>query len=36
MRLEELIDQARFAHPRLANERDDLPLAGPGAGQSLL
>jgi DDE family transposase len=28
--VEELVDQARFAHAGLAQEGDDLPLAGPG------
>ena len=36
VRLEELIDQARFAHAGLAQQRDHLPLARPGAGQRLL
>ena len=34
--MEELVDQARFAHPGLADERDDLPVAGPGLRQGLL
>ena len=34
--VEELVDQARFAHPGLAQERDDLPLASPGPCQGLL
>ena len=36
VRVEELVDQARFAHPGLAQEGDDLPLAGPGPCQGLL
>ena len=36
VRVEELVDQARFAHPGLAQQRDDLPLAGPGPCQGLL
>jgi hypothetical protein len=36
VRLEELVDQARFAHAGLPNKRNDLALAGSGAGQGLL
>ena len=35
VRVEELVDQARFAHPGLPDEGDDLPLAGPGLRQGL-
>jgi hypothetical protein len=34
--VEELVDQARFAHPGLTQEGDDLPLTSPGVGQGLL
>ena len=34
--VEELVDQARLAHPGLAKKRDDLPLAGTSPGQGLL
>src|SRR5262249_51538502 len=34
--VQELVDQARLAHPGFPDEGDHLPLAGPGAGQSLL
>ena len=36
VRVEELVDQARFAHAGLPQEGDDLPLAGPGPCQGLL
>ena len=36
MRLEELVDQAGFAHARLAQQRDDLALTATRTGQRLL
>ena len=34
--VEELVDQARLAHPGLPDERDDLPLASSSPCQGLL